>query len=119
MRPPTHGTVQITLPVLSNKTWLISGSAVIVCWRFYSPLPLVPRFPVHHKTAEPTSGFLAEAEFVAVLPMRVLVVIRRRSNYVADGLVEAAVRKSSFSLHDMHTTFRSRSAKRPSPELAE
>jgi len=102
---PTHTrTVQITLPVLSNKTWLISGSAVIVLMAGLLALPPVRDFLFRHKTAEPTSGIpsLKQGKFVAVLPMRVLG-DPASLNYVADGLVEALSAKL-FQLHDMHTT---------------
>jgi len=102
---PTHTrTVQITLPVLSNKTWLISGSAVILLLAGLLALPPVRDFLFRHKTTEPTSGIpsLKQGKFVAVLPMRVLG-DPASLNYVADGLVEALSAKL-FQLHDMHTT---------------
>ena len=102
---PTHTrTVQITLPVLSNRTWLISGSAVIVLLGGLLAIPPVRDFVFRHKTAEPTSGIpsLKQGKFVAVLPMRVLG-DPSSLNYVADGLVEALSAKL-FQLHDMHTT---------------
>src|SRR5258706_15078543 len=102
---PTHTrTVQITLPVLSNKTWLISGSAAIVVLASLLALPPVRDFLFRHKTTEPTSGIpsLKQGKFVAVLPMRVLG-DPASLNYVADGLVEALSAKL-FQLHDMHTT---------------
>jgi tetratricopeptide (TPR) repeat protein/TolB-like protein len=102
---PTHTrTVQITLPVFSNKTWMISGSAVIALLAGLLAIQPVRDFVFRHKPAEPTSGIpsLKQGKFVAVLPMRILG-DRSSLNYVADGLMEALSAKL-FQLHDMHTT---------------
>jgi eukaryotic-like serine/threonine-protein kinase len=101
--PTQTRTVQITLPVLSNKTWLISAAALVVLVAGLLALPPVREILFHHKTAEPTSGIpsLKQGKFVAVLPMRILG-DPSSLNYVADGLVEALSAKL-FQLHDMHT----------------
>jgi serine/threonine protein kinase/Flp pilus assembly protein TadD len=119
---PTHTrTVQITLPVISNKTWLISGSALVVLLAGLLAIPPVRDFVFHrHKTAETTSGIpsLKQGKFVAVLPMRVLG-DPSSLNYVADGLGEALSAKL-FQLHDMHTASASEVQKaRPSNSLNE
>jgi eukaryotic-like serine/threonine-protein kinase len=116
--PTQTRTVQITLPVLSNKTWLISATALVVLVAGVLALPPVRTFLFHHKTAEPTSGIpsLKQGKFVAVLPMRILG-DPSSLNYVADGLVEALSAKL-FQLHDMHTASASDVQKvRPSNSL--
>jgi TolB-like protein len=92
------------VPIVSNKTWLISGSAVIVLLAGLLALPPVREFIFRHKAAVPTSSIppLSQGKFVAVLPMRILG-DQSSLNYVADGLVEALSAKL-FQLHDMHTT---------------
>src|SRR5712672_3566620 len=97
-------TLQITLPVISKKTWMISGSAAVVLLAGLLAIPPVRDFVFRHKVAEPTSGIpsLKQGKFVAVLPMRVLG-DQSALNYVAEGLTEALSAKL-FQLHDMHTT---------------
>ncbi len=101
--PTQTRTVQITLPVLSNKTWLISAAALVVLVAGLLALHPVRTFLFHHKPAEAASGIpsLEQGKFVAVLPMRILG-DPSSLNYVADGLVEALSAKL-FQLHDMHT----------------
>jgi serine/threonine protein kinase/tetratricopeptide (TPR) repeat protein len=101
---PTHTrTVQITLPVISKKLWVIPGSAVVLLLAGLLAIPSVRDFIFRHKTAEPTSGIpsLKQGKFVAVLPMRV-VGDQASLNYVADGMVEALSAKL-FQLRDVHT----------------
>jgi serine/threonine protein kinase/tetratricopeptide (TPR) repeat protein len=101
---PTHTrTVQITLPAISNKLWLISGSAGVVLLAGLLAIPQVRDFIFRHKSAEAISGIpsLQRGKFVAVLPMRVLG-NQSSLNYVADG-VEEALSAKLFQLHDMHT----------------
>jgi adenylate cyclase len=116
---PTHTrTVQITLPVVSRKLWMISGSAMVVLLAALLAMPPVRDFVFRHKTGEPTSGIpsLKQGKFVAVLPMRVLG-DQSSLNYVADGLEEALSAKL-FQLHDMHTAAASEVQKvRPSNSL--
>jgi len=118
---PTHTrTVQITLPVISKKTWMISGSAAIVLLAGLLAIPPVRDFLFRHKPAEPTSGIpsLKQGKFVAVLPMRVLG-DQSALNYVAEGLTEALSAKL-FQLHDMHTASASEVQKaRPSNSLSD
>ncbi len=102
---PAHTrTVQITLPVISKKLWLISSSAAVVLLAGLLATPPVRDFLFRHKPAEPASGIpsLKEGKFVAVLPMRILG-DQNSLSYVADGLTEALSAKL-FQLHDMHTT---------------
>jgi eukaryotic-like serine/threonine-protein kinase len=117
---PTHTrTVQITLPLISKKLWLISSSAILVFAGLLA-IPPVRDFMFRRKPAEPTSGIpsLKQGKFVAVLPMRILG-DQSSLNYVADGLVEALSAKL-FQLHDMHTTSASEVQKvRPSKSLNE
>jgi serine/threonine protein kinase/tetratricopeptide (TPR) repeat protein len=118
--PNQTRTVQITLPILSNKTWIISSSAAIVLLAGLLALPPVRDFVFRHKTAEPASGIpsLKRGKYVAVLPMRVLG-DPSALNYVADGLVEALSAKL-FQLHDMHTTSASEVQKaKPSNSLSD
>src|SRR5713226_9208063 len=54
---PAHTrTVQITLPVISKKLWLISSSAAVVLLAGLLATPPVRDFLFRHKPAEPTSG---------------------------------------------------------------
>src|SRR6266849_317319 len=101
--PTQTRTVQITLPVVSGKTWLISAAALVVLVAGLLALHPVRTFLFHHKPAEAASGIpsLEQGKFVAVLPMRILG-DPSSLNYVADGLVEALSAKL-FQLHDMHT----------------
>jgi serine/threonine protein kinase/tetratricopeptide (TPR) repeat protein len=118
--PNQTRTVQITLPILSNRTWIISSSAAIVLLAGLLALPPVRDFVFRHKTAEPASGIpsLKRGKYVAVLPMRVLG-DPSALNYVADGLVEALSAKL-FQLHDMHTTSASEVQKaKPSNSLSD
>jgi serine/threonine-protein kinase len=118
--PTQTRTVQITLPVISKKLSVISGSALILLFAGLLAIPPVRDFIFRHKPAEPTSGIpsLKEGKFVAVLPMRVLG-NQSSLNYVADGLVEALSAKL-FQLHDMHTASASEVQKaRPSNSLNE
>jgi serine/threonine protein kinase/tetratricopeptide (TPR) repeat protein len=118
--PPHTRTVQITLPVLSNKTWLISGSALIVLLAGLLAIPPVRDFIFRHKTTEPTSGIpsLKQGKFVAVLPMRILG-DQGSLNYVAEGMTEALSAKL-FQLRDIHTASASEVQKvRPSNSLNE
>lgn len=101
---PTHTrTLQITLPVMPKKIWLLSASAGVVLLAGLLAIPQVRGFLFHHKSAEVSSGIpsLDRGKFVAVLPMRVLGDPTSLA-YVADGLVEALSAKL-FQLHDMHT----------------
>jgi serine/threonine protein kinase/tetratricopeptide (TPR) repeat protein len=118
--PPHTRTVQITFPVLSNKTWLISGSALIVLLAGLLAIPPVRDFIFRHKTTEPTSGIpsLKQGKFVAVLPMRILG-DQGSLNYVAEGMTEALSAKL-FQLRDIHTASASEVQKvRPSNSLNE
>jgi len=110
----TH-TVQITLPALSKKTWLISGSALVALLAGLLAIPTVRDFIFRHKPAEATSGIpsLKQGKFVAVLRMRILG-DPSSLNYVAEGMTEALSAKL-FQLHDMHTASASEVSKvRPS-----
>jgi serine/threonine protein kinase/tetratricopeptide (TPR) repeat protein len=116
--PPHTRTVQITLPVLSNKTWLISGSALIVLLAGLLAIPPVRDFVFRHKATAPTSGIpsLKQGRFVAVLPMRILG-DQGSLNYVAEGMTEALSAKL-FQLRDIHTASASEVQKvRPSNSL--
>jgi len=102
---PTHTrTVQITLPAIPKKVWLLSASAVVVLLAGSLAIPQVRDFVFRPKAAEPTSGIpsLQRGKFVAVLPMRILG-DQSSLNYVAEGLTEALSAKL-FQLHDMHAT---------------
>ncbi|MCU1241396.1 MAG: hypothetical protein JWO71_2122 [Candidatus Acidoferrum typicum] len=118
---PTHThTVQITLPVLSKKIWLISGSAVVLLLAGLLAIPPVRDFVFRHQPAESTSGIpsLKQGRFVAVLPMRILG-DQGSLNYVAEGMTEALSAKL-FQLHDMHTASASEVQKaRPSNSLSD
>jgi tetratricopeptide (TPR) repeat protein len=118
---PTHTrTVQITLPAISKKLSLISGSALILLVAGLLAIPQVRDFVFRHKSAEATSGIpsLKQGKFVAVVPMRILG-DQGSLGYVADGLVEALSAKL-FQLHDMHTASASDVQKaRPSNSLNE
>jgi len=101
---PTHTrTVQITLPVISKKLWVIPGSAMVLLLAGLLAIPSVRDFVFRHKTAEPTAGIpsLKQGKYVAVLPMRV-VGDQASLNYVADGMVEALSAKL-LQLRDVHT----------------
>src|SRR6266403_1378968 len=101
---PTHTrTVQITLPVMSKKLWVIPGSAMVLLLAGLLAVPSVRDFIFGHKIAEPASGIpsLRQGRFVAVLSMRV-VGDQASRNYVADGMVEALSAKL-LQLHDVHT----------------
>jgi len=116
---PTHTrTVQITLPAIPQKLWLISGAAVLVLLAGLLAIPQVRDFIFRHKSAEAISGIpsLQRGKFVAVLPMRILG-DQNSLGYVADGLVEELSAKL-FQLHDMHTASASEVQKaRPSTSL--
>ena len=116
---PTHTrTVQITLPAIPQKLWLISGAAVVVLFAGLLAVPQVRDFIFRHKSAEAISGIpsLQRGKFVAVLPMRILG-DQNSLGYVADGLVEELSAKL-FQLHDMHTASASEVQKaRPSSSL--
>ena len=118
---PTHTrTVQITLPAISKKLSLISGSALILLVAGLLAIPQVRDFVFRHKSAEASSGIpsLKQGKFVAVLPMRV-VGDQASLGYVSDGLVEALSAKL-FQLHDMHTASASEVQKaKPSNTLNE
>jgi serine/threonine-protein kinase len=118
---PTHTrTVQITLPAISKKLSLISGSALILLVAGLLAIPQVRDFVFRHKSAEATSAIpsLKQGKFVAVVPMRILG-DQGSLGYVADGLVEALSAKL-FQLHDMHTASASDVQKaRPSNSLNE
>src|SRR6267378_3672884 len=118
---PTHTrTVQITLPAISKKLSLISGSALILLVAGLLAIPQVRDFVFRHKSAEATSGIpsLKQGKFVAVVPRRILG-DQGSLGYVADGLVEALSAKL-FQLHDMHTASVSDVQKaRPSNSLNE
>jgi serine/threonine protein kinase/tetratricopeptide (TPR) repeat protein len=115
---PTHArTVQITLPVISKKTSLLSAAAFILLIAGILALPPV-RNVFRHKTTEPASGIpsLQQGKFVAVLPLRILG-DPASLNYVADGLGEALSAKL-LQLHDVHTTSATEVAKaRPAKSL--
>ena len=113
-------TVQITLPVFSNKIWLISGSALVALLAILLAVPPIRHFVFPHKGGEPASGIpsLKQGKFVAVLPMRVIG-DPNALGYVADGMTEALSTKL-FQLHDMHTASVSEVQKvRPSNSLTE
>jgi serine/threonine protein kinase/tetratricopeptide (TPR) repeat protein len=118
--PTQTRTVQITLPALSKKVWLLSASVVVVLLAGLLALPGVRDFLFRHKSAEPISGIpsLQRGKFVAVLPMRVLG-DQNSLGYVAEGVVEELSAKL-FQLHDMHTASTAEVQKvRPSNSLNE
>src|SRR6266403_4300249 len=118
---PTHTrTVQITLPVISKRLSLISGSALVLLLAGLLAIPQVRDLIFRHKSAEPTSGIpsLKEGRFVAVLPMRILG-DQGSLSYVAEGMTEALSAKL-FQLHDMHTASLTEVQKvRPSSSLTD
>src|SRR5260370_22053971 len=86
---PTHTrTVQITLPAISKKLSLISGSALILLVAGLLAIPQVRDFVVRHQSAEATSGIpsLKQGNVVAGVPMRILG-DQSSLGYVSDGLV--------------------------------
>lgn len=97
-------TVQINLPVLTRRTWLIAAAAVLAAVVGALGIPQVRHFVFGRKTGSPISGIppLSDGKFVAILPIRVLG-DQASLNYVADGLVEALSAKL-FQLRDLHTT---------------
>jgi serine/threonine protein kinase/tetratricopeptide (TPR) repeat protein len=102
---PTHTrTLQITLPAVSNKLWLISGAALVLLIAGLVAIPPVRHALFARKSAETASGIpmLSRGKFVAVLPLRILG-DPASLNYVADGLGEALSAKL-LQLHDVHTT---------------
>jgi tetratricopeptide (TPR) repeat protein/TolB-like protein len=118
--PTQTRTVQITLPVISQKLWLISGSAIVLLLAGLLAVPSVRDFVFRHRPAEPTSGIpsLKQGRYVAVVPMRVLGE-QTSLNYVADGLVEALSAKL-FQIRDMHTASSSAVQKlRPTDSLSD
>jgi serine/threonine protein kinase/Flp pilus assembly protein TadD len=121
--PTQTRTVQITLPVFSNKTWLTSGSVLVILLAVLLAIPPVRHFFFRPKAGEPASGIpsLKQGKFVAVLPMRILGDQNSQNSlgYVADGMTEALSAKL-FQLHDMHTASASEVLKvRPSNSLTE
>jgi len=111
-------TLQITLPVVSNKLWLTSGALVIVLIAGLLGIPSVRDFLFRRKPPEVTSGIpsLSRGKFVAVLPLRILG-DPASLNYVADGLGEALSAKL-LQLHDVHTASAAEVAKaRPGKSL--
>src|SRR5882762_610630 len=102
--PPTHTrTVQITLPVMSKKLWVVPASVMVLILGGLLAVPSVRDFVFRHKTARSTASIpsLQQGKFVAVLPMRV-VGDQASLNYVADGMVEALSAKL-LQLRDVHT----------------
>lgn len=113
-------TVQINLPVLTRRTWLIAAAAVLAIVLGALGIPQVRHFVFGRKTGSPTSGIppLSDGKFVAILPIRVLG-DQASLNYVADGLVEALSAKL-FQLRDLHTASPSEIQKvRPSNSMDE
>jgi serine/threonine protein kinase/tetratricopeptide (TPR) repeat protein len=117
---PTHTrTVQITLPDISKKHWMLSGAVVVLLLAGLLALPQVRDILFRHKPSETISGIpsLKQGKYVAVLPMRVIG--DQSLNYVGDGLTEALSAKL-FQLRDMHTASASEVQKaRPSNSLNE
>jgi serine/threonine protein kinase/tetratricopeptide (TPR) repeat protein len=116
--PTQTRTVQITLPVVSKKLSLISGSALVLLLAGLFAIPAVRDFVFRHKPTETASGIppLKQGKYVAVLPMRV-VGDQASLSYVADGMVEALSAKL-FQLRDIHTASASAIQKlRPSSNL--
>src|SRR5258707_2221212 len=93
---PTHTrTVQITLPAISKKLSLISGSALILLVAGLLAIPQVRDFVFRHKSAEASSGIpsLKQGKFVAVFPLRG-VCGQASLCYVSDRLVGAPSSKA-------------------------
>jgi tetratricopeptide (TPR) repeat protein len=102
-------TVQIRLPLLSRRAWLISCSAVLAILLTGLVTPRVRQFVFHGigrsataKTATAALPPLANGKYIAVIPFRVLG-DQGALNYAAIGLVEALSAKL-FQLEDVHTS---------------
>jgi len=97
-------TVQITLPLLSRRAWLISCSAVLAMLLAGLLIPRVRQFIFHGVRRSATAGLpsLATGKYIAVIPFRVLG-DQAALNYAAIGLVEALSAKF-FQLEDVHTS---------------
>ena len=102
-------TMQITLPLLSRRAWLISGSAVLAIMLALLLIPRVRQSVFHPgrgsaATSESPSGLpsLATGKYIAVIPFRVLG-DQAALSYAAIGLVEALSAKL-FQLNDVHTS---------------
>ena len=107
--PPPPGSMQITLPLLSRRVWLISGSTVVAVLLAGLIVPGVRQFVFHRVTRSAAPSVaptgvpsLAAGKYIAVLPFRVLG-DQAALGYVADGLVEALSAKL-FQLGDVHTS---------------
>ena len=107
--PPPSGSMQITLPLLSRRVWLMSGSAVLAVLLAGLIVPRVRQFVFHRATRSAAASIaptgvpsLAMGKYIAVLPFRVLG-DQAALSYVADGLVEALSAKL-FQLGDVHTS---------------
>jgi eukaryotic-like serine/threonine-protein kinase len=96
-------TVQIRLPLLSRRAWLISCSAVLAILLAGLVTPRVRQFIFHRGRAAPAGlPSLAAGKYIAVIPFRVLG-DQAALNYAAIGLVEALSAKF-FQLEDVHTS---------------
>ncbi len=101
-------TVQITLPLLSRRAWLISCSGVLAIMLAGLLIPRVRQFIFHGGRSATASKApaglpsLATGKYVAVIPFRVLG-DQAALNYAAIGLVEALSAKL-FQLEDVHTS---------------
>jgi eukaryotic-like serine/threonine-protein kinase len=104
--PPPPGSMQITLPLLSRRVWLMSGSAVLAVLLAGLIVPGVRQFVFHRVTRSAAASMaptgvpsLATGKYIAVLPFRVLG-DQESLGYVAEGLVEAMSAKL-FQLRDV------------------
>jgi eukaryotic-like serine/threonine-protein kinase len=97
-------TVQITLPLLSRRAWLISCSATLAIMLTGLLIPRVRQFIFHggRRSAAAALPSLASGKYIAVIPFRVLG-DQATLNYAAIGLVEALSAKF-FQLEDVHTS---------------
>lgn len=95
--------VQITLPVPGQRTWLAASAAVVLFVGALLAVPRVRNSLFHRAIPVSSTGIpsLQQGKFVAVLPIHIIG-DQASFNYVADGLGEALTAKL-FQLRDIHT----------------
>ncbi len=103
--PPPPRSVQITLPLLSRRGWLVMSGVIVAMILAGVSIPRVRQFVLRRGTGSPGASIpsLRQGRYVAVLPFTTIGGDQSSPSYVSDGLVEALSAKL-FQLHDIHTT---------------
>ena len=104
LTPPPPRSMQITVPLLTRRGWLIAGSVILGVIMVGLAIPRVRQFVFHSNAEAMRLGIpsLRDGKFVGVLPFRTVGGDQAVLSYVSEGLLEALSAKL-FQLREVHT----------------